>query len=403
MKKTDFSKDREREQTLRALVIEILGDYPPARNDDFILSWIVWSRTTPDLMDLSIEGFRDRFITGRLTLPASITRVRADIQNKTNPELRGERYAWRGSREDFYTQYFADPDRAIDLPPLDEWRANDPLGIIYNHIQEDVEVEKWSRGLERSRERIEEFNKKSPEEKRREVLGLYSQLETETLKRLEISKRKEIEEETDDENIYLILDKYRQKRAKIKLARDLVETVQDVINAFSRIEDPRLDELIPYPGFDPRENLLQESGSGPVNDLVLQEEIKDLRPGGVTTGSLQAIPDLPPPPPSRPASAPDKISRIIETIYAAPVPEISERQKQFINLDKLLTLGEYAEQYARIEVPLALGDPLRGFARRISIAARFKVSHKLNGSRNPTPTFKKTVWYLVFNVYKSLI
>lgn len=70
-------------------VREILSLDEYSREDDIYLTWQYWKLIDPGLEELSMREFKSLFLGGYFGLPASITRARALIQNKTNPELRG--------------------------------------------------------------------------------------------------------------------------------------------------------------------------------------------------------------------------------------------------------------------------------------------------------------------------
>ena len=90
-------------------VKDLLVKNPYSREDDIYLTWLYWRELDPDLDNRSMKEFKHLFLTGFFGLPASITRARAQIQNKTNPELKGilsgaERQARTESFRTWYKQ-----------------------------------------------------------------------------------------------------------------------------------------------------------------------------------------------------------------------------------------------------------------------------------------------------------
>lgn len=101
MKKEQFIKTRE-------LVELILLNEPFARDCDLFLIWQYWNEIDPNLELLTIKEFKERFLTGRLGLPDSITRARRDIQ-KNNSELKSTiKNAQRLNRAEFWRQWFSE-------------------------------------------------------------------------------------------------------------------------------------------------------------------------------------------------------------------------------------------------------------------------------------------------------
>lgn len=115
----------------------ILERDPFAREDDIYLTWQYWRDIDPGLDDLTMKEFKTLFLSGYFGLPASITRSRALIQNKTNPSLAG---VWskskREERGESLRRYFASQGVADPLSPDQEIISRSLEGdIVLDHLE----------------------------------------------------------------------------------------------------------------------------------------------------------------------------------------------------------------------------------------------------------------------------
>lgn len=120
-----------------ARVREILVREPYAREDDIYLTWLYWRDIDPDIDNLKMGEFKTLFLSGYFGLPASITRARALIQNKTNPELKGifsEKK--RSDRANTWRSWFASEGRKRSKP------LNADLEIVSSALESDLVLEK---------------------------------------------------------------------------------------------------------------------------------------------------------------------------------------------------------------------------------------------------------------------
>lgn len=139
-------------------VREILTLDEYAREDDIYLTWQYWKMIDPGLEDLTMKEFKSLFLGGYFGLPASVTRARALIQNKTNPELRGiVSTQYRNDRARTWTTWFSKyfGNRAVTLAP--------DLQVIANNLEDlkfikEKPVDQDS--IDRLRERCLEIVKK---------------------------------------------------------------------------------------------------------------------------------------------------------------------------------------------------------------------------------------------------
>jgi hypothetical protein len=120
-----------------ARVREILIREPYAREDDIYLTWLYWREIDPDIDNLKMSEFKTLFLSGYFGLPASITRARALIQNKTNPELKGifsEKK--RSDRANTWRSWFASEGRNRSKPLTAD------LEIVSSALEADLVLEK---------------------------------------------------------------------------------------------------------------------------------------------------------------------------------------------------------------------------------------------------------------------
>ncbi len=128
-------------------VEDILVAEPYSREDDIFLTWRYWKTIRPDLESLSMLQFKRVFLEGDFGLPASITRARAQIQNKTNPSLKGMNASRKSDRAEFWTTWFRDNS---------EVEINSDLQVLKNYSKIETEDD-----LDLEEEKSQEINKYS--------------------------------------------------------------------------------------------------------------------------------------------------------------------------------------------------------------------------------------------------
>lgn len=84
-------------QAVACKVYSVLTDFPESRDDDKVLLSNIWVRELVDQAG-NIKDFFTEFLSGRLSNPESVTRVRRKLQEQ-HEKLRGEKWDARHKME----------------------------------------------------------------------------------------------------------------------------------------------------------------------------------------------------------------------------------------------------------------------------------------------------------------
>lgn len=84
-------------QAVACKVYSALTDFPESRDDDKVLLSTIWVRELGD-KESNIKDFFTEFLSGHLSNPETITRVRRKLQEK-HEKLRGEKWEIRHKME----------------------------------------------------------------------------------------------------------------------------------------------------------------------------------------------------------------------------------------------------------------------------------------------------------------